>query len=68
MLFYLLRSRRRARSRAWVPVGSVLFVLAGLSAVLRPAAPPVVAPWFGVRRGPALLLSALVLAFRFPPL
>lgn len=36
LLFYLLRSRRSARSRAWVKVGYVLFVLAGIYAVLRP--------------------------------
>lgn len=63
LLFYLLRSRRSARSRAWVKVGYVLFVLAGIYAVLRPDDTTVVANWFGVRRGTDLMLYALVMAF-----
>lgn len=62
LLFYLLRSRRSARSRAWVKVGYVLFVLAGIYAVLRPDDTTVVANWFGVRRGTDLMLYALVMA------
>ena len=36
LLVYLLRSRRSARSKAWVKVGYVLFVIAGIYAILRP--------------------------------
>ena len=63
LLVYLLRSRRNARSRAWVKVGYVLFVLAGIYAVLRPDDTTVVAHWFGVRRGTDLMLYALIMAF-----
>lgn len=52
LLFYLLRSRRSARSRAWVKVGYVLFVLAGIYAVLRPDDTTVVANWFGCAAAP----------------
>ncbi len=34
LLVYLLRSRRNARSKAWVKVGYVLFVIAGIYAIL----------------------------------
>jgi len=40
LLIYLLRSRRNARSKAWVKVGYVLFVIAGIYAILRPTTPP----------------------------
>lgn len=68
LLVYLLRSRRNARSRAWVKVGYVVFVLAGVYAVLRPDDTTVVANWFGVRRGTDLMLYALVMAFCFTTL
>ncbi|OBG62731.1 MULTISPECIES: DUF2304 domain-containing protein [unclassified Mycobacterium] len=65
LLVYLLRSRRNARSRAWVKVGYVVFVLAGIYAVVRPDDTTVVAHWFGVRRGTDLMLYALIMAFCF---
>jgi small membrane protein len=65
LLVYLLRSRRNARSRAWVKVGYVAFVLAAIYAVLRPDDTTVVAHWVGVRRGTDLMLYALVIAFSF---
>ena len=68
LLVYLLRSRRSARSKAWVKVGYVLFVLAGVYAVLRPDDTTVVAHWFGVRRGTDLMLYALIMAFSFTTL
>src|SRR5271169_206206 len=68
LLVYLLRSRRNARSRAWVKVGYVVFVLAGIYAVLRPDDTTVVAHWFGVRRGTDLMLYALIMAFSFTTL
>ena len=68
LLVYLLRSRRNARARAWVKVGYIAFVLAGIYAVLRPDDTTVVAHWVGVRRGTDLMLYALVIAFSFTTL
>ena len=68
LLVYLLRSRRSSRSKAWVKVGYVLFVLAGVYAVLRPDDTTVVAHWFGVRRGTDLMLYALIMASCFTTL
>ena len=64
----LLRSRRSAQSQAWVKVGFVLFVLAGVYAVLRPNDTTVVAHWLGVARGTDLMLYALIIAFSFSTL
>jgi len=68
LLVYLLRSRRSARSKAWVKVGYVLFVIAGIYAILRPDDTTVVANWLGVDRGTDLMLYALVIAFTFTTL
>jgi hypothetical protein len=68
LLFFLLRSRRSARARAWVKVGYVLFVLLGVYAVLRPDDTTVVAHWFGVNRGTDLMLYAMIMAFSFTTL
>ncbi len=68
LLIYLVRSRRSAQTRAWVKVGFVLFVLAGVYAVLRPNDTTVVAHWLGVARGTDLMLYALIIAFSFSTL
>jgi small membrane protein len=68
LLVYLLRSRRSAQSKAWVKVGYVMFVLAGIYAVLRPNDTTVVAHWLGVDRGTDLMLYALIIAFSFTTL
>ncbi|MGH3542232.1 MAG: DUF2304 domain-containing protein [Mycobacterium sp.] len=68
LLIYLLRSRRSAQSRAWVKLGYVVFVLAGVYAVLRPDDTTVVAHWVGVDRGTDLMLYALIIAFVFTTL
>lgn len=68
LLVYLLRSRRSAQSKAWVKVGYVLFVFAGVYAVLRPNDTTVVAHWLGVARGTDLMLYALIIAFSFTTL
>jgi small membrane protein len=68
LLVYLLRSRRSAQSKAWVKVGYLLFVLAGIYAVLRPNDTTVVAHWLGVDRGTDLMLYALIIAFSFTTL
>lgn len=65
---YLARSRRTVQAQAWVKVGFVLFVLAGVYAVLRPDDTTVVAHWVGVARGTDLMLYALIIAFSFSTL
>jgi small membrane protein len=65
LLAYLLRSRRNARSRAWVKLGYVLFVVAAIYAIVRPNDTTVVANWLGVARGTDLLEYALIVAFLF---
>jgi hypothetical protein len=67
-LFGLLRSRRSAKSRAWVKVGYVGFVFAGVYAILRPDDTSVLAHWLGVDRGTDLMLYALVIVFIFTTL
>ena len=68
LLVYLLRSRRSPQSKAWVKVGYLVFVLAGVYAVLRPNDTTVVAHWVGVDRGTDLMLYALIMAFSFTTL
>jgi len=68
LLVYLLRSRRSAQSKAWVKVGYLVFVLAGIYAVLRPNDTTLVAHWLGVDRGTDLMLYALIMAFSFTTL
>jgi small membrane protein len=68
LLVYLLRSRRSAQTKAWVKVGYLAFVLAGVYAVLRPNDTTVVAHWLGVDRGTDLMLYALIIAFSFTTL
>ena len=68
LVVYLLRSRRSAQSQAWIKVAFVLFVLAGVYAVLRPNDTTVVAHWLGVDRGTDLMLYALIVAFSFSTL
>jgi hypothetical protein len=68
LLVYLLRSRRNAKSRAWVKLGYVLFVIAAIYAIIRPNDTTVVANWLGVARGADLLEYALIIAFLFTTL
>jgi hypothetical protein len=68
LLMYLLRSRGSARSKAWVKVGYVVFVIAGVYAILRPDDTTVVANWLGVDRGTDLLEYVLIIAFAFTTL
>ena len=65
LLAYLLNSRRSARSKAWVKVGFVLFVMAGIYAILRPDDTTIVANWLGVKRGTDLMEYMLIIAFVF---
>ncbi|MBV8928434.1 MAG: DUF2304 domain-containing protein [Mycobacteriaceae bacterium] len=68
LLVYLLRSRTSTQSRAWVKVGYVAFIMAGIYAVLRPNDTTVVANWVGVDRGTDLMVYGLVIAFAFTTL
>ncbi|MGE0216919.1 DUF2304 domain-containing protein [Mycolicibacterium sp.] len=68
LLVYLLRSRSSARTKAWVKVGYVLFVIAAIYAILRPDDTTVIANWVGVDRGTDLLEYLLVIAFMFTTL
>jgi hypothetical protein len=68
LLVYLFRSRRNARSRAWVKVGYVLFVVAAIYAIIRPNDTTVLANWLGVARGTDLMEYVLIIAFVFTTL
>lgn len=65
LLVYLLRRRGSAQSKAWVKVGFVLFVFAGIYAILRPDDTTVIANWLGVDRGTDLMEYVLIIAFAF---
>jgi small membrane protein len=68
LLIYLLRSRTSTQSRAWVKLGYIAFVLAGIYAVLRPNDTTVLANWLGVDRGTDLMVYGLIIAFAFTTL
>lgn len=65
LVLYFLRNRRKARAKAWVKIGFVLFVAAAVWAVLRPDDLTAVANFVGVDRGTDLMLYALAVAFMF---
>jgi small membrane protein len=68
LLVYLLRSRGSARSKAWVKVGYVLFVIVSIYAIIRPDDTTTVANWVGVARGTDLITYMLIIAFAFTTL
>jgi hypothetical protein len=68
LLVYLLRSRTSARTKAWVKVGYLVFVVAGIYAILRPDDTTVIANYLGVDRGTDLLEYMLIIAFAFTTL
>lgn len=68
LVIYFLGNRRKARAKAGVKLGFLVFVIACIWAVLRPDDLTVVANWVGVSRGTDLLLYALVVAFMFTTL
>ena len=68
LLVYLLSSRGTARSKAWVKVGYVVFVIVSIYAILRPDDTTVVANWLGVDRGADLITYMLIVAFAFTTL
>lgn len=65
LAFYFLTNRRKARAKAGVKLGFVLFIIAAVWAVLRPDDLTVLANWVGVDRGTDMLLYVLVVAFLF---
>ena len=65
LAFYFLTNRRKARAKAGVKLGFVVFIVAAVWAVLRPDDLTVLANWIGVDRGTDLLLYVLVIAFLF---
>ena len=68
LVVYFLSNRRKARAKAGVKIGFILFIFAAIWAVLRPDDLTVVANWVGVDRGTDLLLYALTVAFMFTTL
>ena len=68
LAFYFLTNRRKARAKAGVKLGFVLFIIAAVWAVLRPDDLTVLANWVGVDRGTDMLLYVLVVAFLFTTL
>lgn len=65
LLLYFFFNRRKAQAKAGVKISFVLFIIAGIWAILRPDDLTVVANWLGVDRGTDLLLYVLVMAFVF---
>lgn len=62
---YFVANRRKARAKAGVKIGFVVFIIVCIVSVLRPEALTTVANFLGVDRGTDLLLYALVVAFMF---
>lgn len=65
LIVFFIANRRKARAKAGVKIGFLLFVLLGLYAVVRPDDLTVLANQLGVQRGSDLLLYLLVMAFSF---
>lgn len=65
LVWYFVSNRRKARAKAGVKLGFLLFLAACVWAIVRPDDLTVVANWVGVSRGTDLLLYMLVLAFVF---
>lgn len=65
LVLFFVANRRKARAKAGVKIGFVLFVVFMVYAVLRPDDLTVVANYLGVQRGTDLVLYALVMGFAF---
>ena len=68
LVLYFLGNRRKARAKAGVKLGFLLFIAACIWAVLRPDDLTREATSVGVSRGTDLLLYLLVVAFMFTTL
>lgn len=65
LVVFFVANRRKARAKAGVKVGFVLFVVFMVYAVLRPDDLTELANGLGVQRGTDLVLYALVMGFAF---
>ena len=65
LVLFFVANRRKARAKAGVKIGFVLFVVFMVYAVLRPDDLTWVANRLGVQRGTDLVLYALVMGFAF---
>lgn len=65
LVAFFLANRRKARAKAGVKIGFVLFVVFMVYAVIRPDDLTWVANRLGVQRGTDLVLYALVMGFAF---
>ena len=65
LVLFFVANRRKARAKAGVKIGFVLFVVFMVYAVIRPDDLTVVANALGVQRGTDLVLYALVMGFAF---
>ena len=65
LTLYFLSNRRKARAKAGVKIGFVVFLVIAIFAVLFPDATTWVAKLVGVQRGTALMLYGLIVAFVF---
>lgn len=65
LVVFFLSNRRKARAKAGVKIGFVLFVVFMVYAVIRPDDLTWVANRLGVQRGTDLVLYALVMGFAF---
>ncbi|HJC27953.1 MAG TPA: DUF2304 domain-containing protein [Candidatus Dietzia intestinipullorum] len=65
LVAFFLANRRKARAKAGVKIGFVLFVVFMVYAVIRPDDLTLVANALGVQRGTDLVLYALVMGFAF---
>ncbi|WP_151641217.1 DUF2304 domain-containing protein [Corynebacterium sp. 11A] len=65
LAIFFVSKRKKARAKAWVKLGFVVFLFSCIWAIVRPDDLTVVANWLGVSRGTDLLLYLLVVAFMF---
>ncbi|MFC3849284.1 DUF2304 domain-containing protein [Corynebacterium hansenii] len=65
LVWYFVSNRRKARAKAGVKLGFLVFLAACVWAIVRPDDLTIAANWVGVSRGTDLLLYMLVLAFVF---
>lgn len=65
LVVYFVANRRKARAKAGVKLGFVVFLILSMWAIVRPDDLTVIANWIGVSRGTDLLLYLVVLAFIF---
>lgn len=65
LVVFFLSNRRKARAKAGVKIGFVLFVVFMVYAVVRPDDLTWIANRLGVQRGTDLVLYALVMGFAF---